>query len=152
MWHLVERTNNRCPNCGSVRESRRSLSRSHRPLRLRTILLAGLVGALVFTAVGHLLVKVFSRLPLSEAGASLTAFSSRGGNVLVKTLQGIWLLVLDIFGWIGQTLFAHPVIPMFAILGFFVATFIAARRQNFSLHRLKRHLRRRWEELLSKWL
>ncbi|MGQ9463670.1 MAG: hypothetical protein ACUVTP_13315 [Candidatus Fervidibacter sp.] len=79
-------------------------------------------------------------------------FSSQGGNALVKTLQGIWLLVLDIFGWIRQTFFAHPVIPVFAILGFFVATFIAARRQNFSLHRLKRHLSRRWEELLAKWL
>lgn len=149
---LVERVKNRCPNCGSVRRSGRSLPRSHRPLRLRVILLAGLIGAFVFTAVGYLLVKVFSHSPLSETEGSLTAFSSQGGNFLVKTLQGIWLLVFDVSGWIRRTLSSSPAIPAFAILGFFVATFIAARRQNFSLHRLKRHLRRRWEEFLTKWL
>ena len=115
-------------------------------------MLAGLVGAVVFTVLGHGLVKLFARLPLSEAGASIANVSARGGNILVQVFQGMWLIVIDAIGWIAQTVFAHPLIPVFAIAGFFLAAFIVARQQQFSLHRLKRHLKRRWQEFWAKWL
>lgn len=147
---LVERTNIRCPHCGKVRESRRTST--HPPLRLRTILLAGIIGAVVFTALGHGLVKLFARLPLSEAGTSIANVSVRGGNMLVQVFQGVWLIVVDAIGWIVRTTFAHPLIPVFTIAGFLLAAFIIARQQHFSLHRLKRHLKRRWQEFWTKWL
>ncbi|MEZ8217668.1 hypothetical protein B0813_001205 [Candidatus Fervidibacteria bacterium JGI MDM2 SSWTFF-3-K9] len=146
---LVERLNIRCPHCGRMRESRRSSA--YPPLRLRTILLAGLVGAIVFTVLGHGLVKLFARLPLSEAGASIANVSVRGVNMLVQVFKGIWLIVTDAIGWIVGKIFAHPLIPIFAVAGFFLAAFIVARQQHFSLHRLKRHLRQRWQELWKKW-
>jgi hypothetical protein len=146
----VERTNIRCPHCGKVRESRRTST--HPPLRLRTILLAGIIGAVVFTALGHGLVKLFARLPLSEAGTSIANVSVRGGNMLVQVFQGVWLIVVDAIGWIVRTTFAHPLIPVFTIAGFLLAAFIVARQQHFSLHRLKRHLKRRWQEFWAKWL
>ncbi len=146
----MERTNIRCPHCGKVRESRRTST--HPPLRLRTILLAGIIGAVVFTALGHGLVKLFARLPLSEAGTSIANVSVRGGNMLVQVFQGVWLIVVDAIGWIVQITFAHPLIPVFTIAGFFLAAFFVARQQRFSLHRLKRHLKRRWQEFWTKWL
>jgi hypothetical protein len=121
-------------------------------LRLRTILLAGIIGAVVFTALGHGLVKLFARLPLSEAGTSIANISVRGGNILVQVFQGVWLIVVDAIGWIVRTTFAHPLIPVFTIAGFLLAAFIVARQQHFSLHRLKRHLKRRWQEFWTKWL
>jgi hypothetical protein len=121
-------------------------------LRLRTILLAGIIGAVVFTALGHGLVKLFARLPLSEAGTSIANVSVRGGNMLVQVFQGVWLIVFDAIGWIVRTTFAHPLIPVFTIAGFLLAAFIVARQQHFSLHRLKRHLKRRWQEFWAKWL
>jgi len=113
--------------------------------------LAGIIGAVVFTALGHGLVKLFTRLPLSEAGTSIANVSARGGNMLVQVFQGVWLVFADTIGWVGRTIFAHPLIPVFTVAGFFLAAFIVARQQRFSLHRLKRHLRRRWQELWKKW-
>lgn len=147
---LVERTNIRCPHCGKVRESRRTST--YPPLRLRTILLAGLLGAVVFTALGHGLVKLFARLPLSKAGVSVANVSAQGGNILVQVFQGVWLIVTDAISWIGRAIFAHPLVPVFTVVGFFLAAFIVARQQHFSLSRLRRHLRRRWQEFWAKWL
>jgi len=71
--------------------------------------------------------------------------------MLVQVFQGVWLIVVDAIGWIVRTTFAHPLIPVFTIAGFLLAAFIVARQQHFSLHRLKRHLKMRWQEFWAKW-
>ncbi|MCX7969095.1 MAG: hypothetical protein N3B10_11515 [Armatimonadetes bacterium] len=144
---LVERTVSRCPSCGATRERLHSETRS--PLRLRRILVTGLVGALVFSLLGYLLIEAISRL-LPHSGAIASSSTYWGGNIIVQTLKGVLLLFVDLIRLFGQVISKHPMLLIFTIAGFLIAAALAARQQQLSWKRLKRHLRRRWEEFVSK--
>lgn len=147
---LVERTISRCPYCHTIRE--RSRAEIRPPLRLRKILGAGLVGAFVFSLIGYWLIKAFSRLLPTQLSSSVLSLPQQGGNIVVQILKGVLLLFADLIGALGQIVYKNPALIIFAIVGFLIAATLAARHQRFSLRRLKRHLRRKWEEFISRRL
>ncbi|MCS7263581.1 MAG: hypothetical protein NZ805_01970 [Armatimonadetes bacterium] len=147
---LLERMTSKCPYCGFKRERRYESSRP--PLRLRTVIGSGLIGAILFTALGYWLLKLLPHTPLAETGSSLSSLPQRGGNIIAQTFKGLVLLVRDFSSSIWRIVSEHPVLLIFAIIGFSIAATLAARKQNFSWHRLKRHLRRKWEDFTSRWL
>lgn len=147
---LVERTINRCPYCHTIRE--RSRAEIRPPLQFRKILGAGLVGAFVFSLIGYWLIKAFSRLLSTQLSGSVLSLSQQGGNIVVQIIKGVLLLFADLIGTLGQIIYKHPALIIFAIIGFLIAAALAARQQQFSLGRLKRHLRRKWKEFISRWL
>lgn len=147
---LLERTTSKCPYCGFIRERKHDSPRP--PLRLWTILVAGLLGAVLFTVLGYWLLRFLPKTPLAEAGTSLANLPARGGNIIVQTFRGLALLVGDLVGSLWRIISEHPILPVFATIGFVIAATLAARRQNFSWSRFMRHLRRCWKEFTSKRL
>lgn len=147
---LLERTVAKCPYCGNVRERRYESPRP--PLRLRTIIGAGLLGAILFALIGHWLVKLLPNTPLARLGPSLLNLPAQGGNIIAQTFRGLVLLLGDLVNLTWRIFTYHPILPVLAALGFVIAATFAARKQHFSWRRLRRHLRRRWEEITSRWL
>ncbi len=148
---LIERRLGRCPYCGS---SQPTSSRSNRPpLRLRSILAAGFLGALVFTFLGYGVTKVVTRLlgPHPDP-SSVPSQPPISGNPISLTVRGIGLLIADLWRFVQRAITEQPIVLAFAVVGFLIMAGVVARRQQFSFRRLRRHLRRRWQELLSRWL
>lgn len=145
---LVERTMSQCPYCGTGLRERYVEARP--PLRLRKIFGAGLVGAFVFVLSGYWLHKALSRLLPNETNGLTSNLYPQGGNILTLTLKGILLLLNDLIGAIGQAVRESPMLLVLAIFGFLIAAALAARWQQFSLSRLKRHLRRKWKQVSSR--
>ncbi len=149
---LVQDASRKCPYCGKQRYS--SVRSDRPPLRLRVILAAGLVGAILFAFFGSIGTKLFVRFGSSSNGLTnpQPAAIPEGGNFLVVALRGIGLVLLDFVQLTRSVLVEQPWVGIFALLGFLVAATIVARRQQFSFRRLRRHLRRRWREWQSRWL
>jgi len=145
---LVERIVSRCPNCGTERERRNA--KAYPRLRLRGILGAGLTGAFVFGLLGYYSHKALSKLSSSEIGNQTSPSSHQGDNVVVLTLKGILLLFGDLIGAIGRVVRENPMVCALAVLGFIVAIVFSSKQQQLTLKRLKRHLRRKWEQWTSR--
>lgn len=147
---LVERVTNQCPYCGVTRK--RSRSERRPPLRLRMILTSGLVGAFVFSLLGYwLLEKVFKQSTAKATSLNLP-LSLPSGNFIAQTLKGIMLLFTDLVEASRRIFSTYPILPVFAIIGFVIIATLTARQQHFSWRRLKRHLRRKWDKLVSRQL
>ncbi len=145
---LVERTMSQCPHCGT--DFKRTYAEARPPLRLRRIFGAGLIGAFVFALLGYWLNKALSRL-LPDGLKGLKSHSlHQGVNIIVLTLKGLFLLLTDLIGTIGRTLRENLILFVFAIFGFLIAAIVASRQQQFSWRRLKRHLRRKWKQFISR--
>jgi len=147
---LVERVVNRCPQCGAVRERTNAVTRPR--LRLRKIVGAGLTGAFVFALLGYCSHKALSRLSPEKVGDLTSSLPHQSDNIVVLTLKGILLLFTDAVQAIGRAVSENPLLVLFSFIGFVVAAALTARRQQLSWRRLKRHLRRKWEQMTSRWL
>lgn len=145
---LVERVINKCPYCGTDHEKTRSEARPS--LRLRKILGAGLIGAFVFTLLGYWLHKALPRLSLERASDLVSNSLHQNDNVVVLILKGILLLFADLVRAIGRIVYENPMFLVIPILGFLIAAVLAARQQKLTWRRLKRHLRRKWEQFTSR--
>lgn len=145
---LVERTTNQCPYCNA--DFKRAYAEARPPLRLRKILGAGLTGAFVFALLGYWSHKALSRLSPNEVNNLTSHSPHQGGNIVVLTLKGLLLLLTDLIGAVGRTLHEKPILLVFAIFGFLIAAIVTSRRQQLSWRRLKRHLRRKWEQFSSR--
>ncbi len=149
---LLERFLDKCPYCGYIRKKR---YKSARPtLRLRVIAGAGLLGAVLFAAIGYWLTKLFSQPAVAKGGSpeSLPALPVPGGGIITQIISGLILIVLDLMNFSWRIVSEHPILLIFALVGFLIATRLAAQKQHFSWRRLRRHLRRRWGEVTSRWL
>ncbi len=145
---LVERVTNHCPYCGATYS--RSHAETHPRLRLRMILFSGLVGAVVFFLLGHWLLEKIPMFSATKVDVPISQSSPQGGSIVSLTLKGVLLLITDLMRTAWQVLLEHPVLFVFAVVGFIVAASLTAKRQQFSWGRLKRHLRRKWKQFTSR--
>ncbi len=140
---VIERCHPQCPHCGfDWTVFHRSVRRP--PIRLWRLLGVGLLGALIGTLMGMFLLLVVTPWLLITPSQPV---HDQSGNFLTLTLKGLLLLLSDIGRTTVITFQRHPLFLSFPVSGFVIATFMGARRQRFSVSRLKRHLRRRWKRL-----
>lgn len=145
---LVERVISRCPHCGADRERTKVKTRPR--LRLRRVLGAGLTGAFIFALLGYWSHKALSWLNPNKVNDPSPYSPPQSGNIIVMTLKGVILLFSDLTTVIGRFARENPMLFVLAFIGFLIAATLAARQQQLTWSRLKRHLRRKWEQLTSR--